>query len=718
MKTSAIFTLIAFLLNCQAISQNQTWYNFTSGTKITAVVEDDSYTWISTAGGLVKKDYQSNQSTFFNGTNSGLPHSDISSMDMASDGSLWMGTYYGGLVHFSGSSWQAYNTWNSGILFNRVSALVVDNNDIVWMANDKYYNNPGLLSFDGSNWTNYTTDNSGLPNNKVTGLSIMSNGAVLIGTYGGGVAVFDGIVWTVYKKENSGLPGNYVMAVEAGEDNKIWIGYEESSEMGIASFDGETWEIYDHNNSILPYSSVYNIAASQNGIWVSVNSYYAAGIFYYDGNNWLNYNSLNSGLIHDNIDYLEVTENGILWVGTQKGLVSFDGNVWTPQNTSNSGIPRDNRLLSLALDNEDKLWMGSWDGLLKFDGISWEVYHDQNSGIWSNSVVDITFDSEWTLWMNLDNGPNYNNRLSSFDGTTFEFHDPPTSYYGEISGPISIDKDDKKWFRVYAPSNGLCRYYQNSWHKFDSASTGVDLAVMTSIAIDTSNTLWCGVYDYLVSYDIPFWNGHAIPNLSGASINELTFDENNILWGAMYNKGAFRKEGENWEVFKTDNSDLPSNIVNDIAFDADNQIWFATQNGLACYDGENWVIYKKGNSGLPYNVVESIIIDETNNKWILCKNAGLAVFNEAGVWVNANEQTEIKKVLGVYPNPADNFINVALQNINATGEVSLLSSDGRKLQSKNISNNLRIDIQGLSKGIYFLKVRGSDKNYTTKFIKK
>jgi ligand-binding sensor domain-containing protein len=56
----------------------------------------------------------------------------------------------------------------------------------------------GLAKFDGVNWTVYNTSNSGLPDNDVTAIAIDGGGNKWIGTYGGGLAKFDGVNWTVY----------------------------------------------------------------------------------------------------------------------------------------------------------------------------------------------------------------------------------------------------------------------------------------------------------------------------------------------------------------------------------------------------------------------------------------------------------------------------------------------------------------------------------------
>ena len=49
----------------------------------------------------------------------------------------------------------------------------------------------GLAKFDGTNWVVYDTSNSGLPDDHVTAIAIDSQGNKWIGTAGRGLAKFD-----------------------------------------------------------------------------------------------------------------------------------------------------------------------------------------------------------------------------------------------------------------------------------------------------------------------------------------------------------------------------------------------------------------------------------------------------------------------------------------------------------------------------------------------
>lgn len=82
----------------------------------------------------------------------------------------------------------------------------------------------------------------------------------------------------------------------------------------------------------------------------------------------------------------------------------------------------------------------------------------------------------------------------------------------------------------------------------------------------------------------------------------------------------------NWEVFTTDNSQLPHNTINGITVDVAGNIWVATTGGLARYDGQDWQVYLPDNSGIPSTYVSNIAVDSDNRKWI-ATNAGVGVLN-------------------------------------------------------------------------------------------
>ncbi|MHC4146658.1 MAG: two-component regulator propeller domain-containing protein, partial [Planctomycetota bacterium] len=69
--------------------------------------------------------------------------------------------------------WTVYNTTNSGLPYNGVTALAIDEQGNAWVGTGRWWAQAGggLAKFDGTNWTVYNTSNSQLPNNDHVSLS-------------------------------------------------------------------------------------------------------------------------------------------------------------------------------------------------------------------------------------------------------------------------------------------------------------------------------------------------------------------------------------------------------------------------------------------------------------------------------------------------------------------------------------------------------------------
>ena len=74
-----------------------------------------------------------------------------------------------------------------------------------------------------------------------------------------------------------------------------------------------------------------------------------------------------------------------------------------------------------------------------------------------------------------------------------------------------------------------------------------------------------------------------------------------------------------------------------------------------------------------------------------------------------------KNLLNVFPNPTSNVLNIDFTKKN-NYSLSFVDINGRILISKNVINNISLDISSFNKGIYFLLVK-SDEDFVIKKIK-
>jgi hypothetical protein len=297
--------------------------------------------------------------TVYNTANSGLPFNGVTALAVDAQGTVWVGTgrWYalagGGLAKFDGDNWTVYNTANSDLPSNDHTGLSIDPQGNVWSATES-----GLARFDGENWTVYMTYNSGLRDNQMGGAPAFdSEGNAWIPTFGGGLAKFDGANWMVYNTGNSGLPNNRVGPIAFDAQGNLWMG---TWGGGLAKFDGTNWTVYNTGNSALPHNTIASLSVDvQDNVWIGTLN---GGLAKFDGDNWMVYNTDNSVLPSNRIWNLAVGAQGNIWAATGGGgLAKFDGTNWTVYNTGNSGLP-DNMVYSLAIDAQTNVWIGTESG--------------------------------------------------------------------------------------------------------------------------------------------------------------------------------------------------------------------------------------------------------------------------------------------------------------------------------------------------------------------
>lgn len=87
--------------------------------------------------------------------------------------------------------------------------------------------------------------------------------------------------------------------------------------------------------------------------------------------------------------------------------------------------------------------------------------------------------------------------------------------------------------------------------------------------------------------------------------------------------------------------------------------------------------------------------------------------------LNLNPEIDFER-LKIYPNPAESSITVTnIQDFGQKGTIQIFDAMGREMRLINFdsANQLNIDINSMSKGIYFLRLDDGSKHITKKFIK-
>ncbi len=83
-----------------------------------------------------------------------------------------------------------------------------------------------------------------------------------------------------------------------------------------------------------------------------------------------------------------------------------------------------------------------------------------------------------------------------------------------------------------------------------------------------------------------------------------------------------------WEIVKSDNSPLSSNILFPIYIDRSDTVWCSYWNSIVVYTPESCTTSGVVDRGFFENKISTIAIDNEGNKWIGSEESGLLVMSD------------------------------------------------------------------------------------------
>ena len=266
------------------------------------------------------------------------------------NGKIYYGTYYGGLIEVDGESFTVFNDENSSLQGalgddqrERVAGLAFDAQENLWITNNSAPDAISVLTNEGE-W-----DSINVPLTNLGQLVIDRQGykwAIVNGT-AQGILVFDenGTIddtsddrTRIITTNNSNLPTNEVLCLEADKQGDIWVGTTDGVvvfECGSSAFESscignkrvvEENEVDDESENLLKGEVVNTIGIDgADRKWFGTSS----GVFVQDDNGTKNiafYNEENSPLLdNDVLDIAFNDETGDVYIGTEKGVIRLRG---------------------------------------------------------------------------------------------------------------------------------------------------------------------------------------------------------------------------------------------------------------------------------------------------------------------------------------------------------------------------------------------------------
>ena len=523
---------------------------------------------------------------------------------------------------------------DDGLPQNLVAAIAQTPDGYLWLATQE-----GLVRFDGVRFTVLSArDTPGLVNDDVSSLLVDREGALWIGTRGGGVVrarapakAGEGLYTTFRVKD--GLAHDFVVALHEDASGDVWVGTRGGGVRVIGHAGGI--RIYRREDG-LPGDTAWAIEDDgEGGTWLGTDgglAHFQRGAFTTLG--------VREGLTHPVVQSLHRTGDGALWIGTKGGGLDRLLGGAIEAIGAREGLARTS-VLAIASDRDGNTWIGTdGDGIFRITSGAVVALSSRGAGDSSSArartrtttrarfdvIRAFHEDREGSLWVGME-GTGLA-RLTDGKVTPFgEADGLPSEYawttYEDAAGALWV-----------GTKRGLARLEGGRFTVVTApaARPGGD-ALGTPIVLAMTGArdggLWLGTdgagIGLLARGAYTQWDVKSgLPNDTVRALHE---EPDGTLWIGTYANGLTRfKDG----VFTTlgPEAGVPNAVVTAFAASRDHALWIGTDGGglLRMQDGRftRWT----AKDGLSSDIIQSLHEDETGNLWIGTYGGGLDLHRE------------------------------------------------------------------------------------------
>ena len=392
-----------------------------------------------------------------------------------------------------------------------------------------------------------------LPENSVWTLAEDQQGLLYIGHVNKGLSVFNASTRSVelFNAENTQglLPDNEVKALFCDRKNNIWIG----TRRGLAVYNPFTKRIRSISlanqakNRVEPF--VYSIKEIKGTIWIGAESsqlFFLQPSYSTDGDlqqiQTLSPFYLNTGN-SSSVQNIDQDDFGNVWLGLYSGGIAFLGHLEPffsvfPPSEMTPGIGKLATVTGILHDRGNSMWLATaGDGILQVQSTGALVKRtSHNSGLADDFLLSGFEDSQNNKWFGLQKGG-----VSFFNAKT------------------------KNWLRINA---------------------GEKMSAVRAIIEDTQQNIWFAAEEGLFIHNPKLQTFHKLvintPMLGDYSPRTLVEDGRGYMWVGTYGQGLYIYNRDRELVRKISKGQgINSNTINYLFRDKRNNIWIATNEGLA-----------------------------------------------------------------------------------------------------------------------------------------
>lgn len=396
----------------------------------------------------------------------------ISSAGYDSDDELWIADELNGLEKINEGIIESYY-YPSSPFDLPARRLSIDENKVIvapGSVGDNYnnrYNFSGFYRLNNYLWENYNHFNTGALDTVrdviVTAIDPVTK-SEYIGTFGKGVYEFkEGVVINVFNQYNStlqealGNPGQCrISGMAFDSKNNLWVSnYWAEKPISVKRKNGQ-WQSFSFPGIFDEYKYVSDLIVDRNDQkWVVVARRNAILVFKEQANGTISYKKLISGIGNGNLpseatEVLAIAEdlNGIIWVGTNKGLVTFynSSSILEPGADIDAqpvkvvdgefvqDLLGNETITVIKVDGANRKWIGTRNGVWLFspDGTKQiEYFNETNSPLLSNKINDIAINkATGEVYFATDKG------IISYRGTATEGREVNADHITVFPNPV------------------------------------------------------------------------------------------------------------------------------------------------------------------------------------------------------------------------------------------------------------------------------------------
>jgi ligand-binding sensor domain-containing protein len=564
----------------------------------------------------------------------------VNEAEVDENGILWVATT-GGLTQFDGVDWYTYDMSNTELPSENIRSVAFDSEGSVWVAfQEVNLTIGGIAKFNGTNWLIYTPENSSLPSYLCDDVLIGNNNEVIIQNEFS-VTFFDGINFMNYDYQNSPIGGIQISDVTLDELGNAYIVSQGSWSSEIAIFDGSNWEVWDNSNTpILSEYWVNKIEIKGEQKLLSGYSGMTDVIIDWNGPDYTVYTA------YDNIFDIHIDSNGELWACGLSSVSHLTEEGWKDFSRYSAGLS-ENHNENIFIDSFGRLWVANGNGGIHiYDCPHWESYGPWNQGLYpspqSLSTVGaaICEDSYGNIWFAFNStsgtvvkipGGDYKNydAWQVFDGTN-----SPVSWLEECEadgfGNVFFYSD----YGVYMYNNDT-----EDWVTWTVENCEL-LNYTDGLGKDNEGKIYFGGWQQVAIYDNGLWSAIHFPDIGAdiSVVNDIAFDDDNTMWIASDN-GLWHWDGSNWTNWNMLNSGIVADHITSVAFSPEGTLWVSgfTYDGFLTggvsrfnYLDGTWTTFTSTNSDLQGEQIDDITFDQSGNLWINAYPWGIDVYRDGG----------------------------------------------------------------------------------------